>query len=122
LGIKSKKSLEEYHLLGYDASHLLARWFAEPISSTVKMEAICSSETSVETQRTTRRHIPEDDTLHNHRCEHLKSYKNFPDYLIDYKLKEGFLSMQLVVREFRNTFKAAYYIRNTSNEKVIWKT
>jgi hypothetical protein len=39
------------------------------------MEAICSSETSVETQRTTRRHIPEDDTLHNHRCENLKSYK-----------------------------------------------
>jgi hypothetical protein len=28
------------------------------------MEAICSSETSVETQYTTRRHIPEDDTLH----------------------------------------------------------
>jgi hypothetical protein len=27
------------------------------------MEAICSSETSVETQQTTRRHIPEDDTL-----------------------------------------------------------
>jgi hypothetical protein len=38
------------------------------------MEAICSSETSVETQLTTRRHIPEDDTLHNHRCENLKSY------------------------------------------------
>jgi hypothetical protein len=30
----------------------------------------------VETQRTTRRHIPEDDTLHNHRCENLKSYIN----------------------------------------------
>jgi hypothetical protein len=29
------------------------------------MEAICSSETSVDTQRTTRRHIPEDDTLHS---------------------------------------------------------
>jgi hypothetical protein len=39
------------------------------------MEAICSSEKSVETQRTTRRHIPEDYTLHNHRCENLKSYK-----------------------------------------------
>jgi hypothetical protein len=38
------------------------------------MEAICSSETSVETQQTTQRHIPEDDTLHNHRCENLKSY------------------------------------------------
>jgi hypothetical protein len=33
--------------------HLLARWLAE---------------------RTTRRHIPEDDTLQNHRCEDLKSY------------------------------------------------
>jgi hypothetical protein len=43
--------------------HLFARWFAEPISSTLKMEAISSSETSVETQRTARRHIPEDDTL-----------------------------------------------------------
>jgi hypothetical protein len=38
------------------------------------MEAICSSETSVDTQRTTRRYIPEDDTLHNHRYENLKSY------------------------------------------------
>jgi hypothetical protein len=47
---------------------------AEIISSTLKMEAICSSETSVEIQQTTRRHIPEDDTLHNHRCENLKSY------------------------------------------------
>jgi hypothetical protein len=38
------------------------------------MEAICSSETSVGTQRTTQRYIPEDGTLHNHRCENLKSY------------------------------------------------
>jgi hypothetical protein len=44
----------------------LARWFAEPISSTLKIEAMCSSETSVEIQRTTRRHIPEDDTLKNY--------------------------------------------------------
>jgi hypothetical protein len=57
-----------------DACHVLACWFAEHISSTLKMEAIYSSETSVETQRTTRRHIPEDDTLHNHRCENLISY------------------------------------------------
>jgi hypothetical protein len=38
------------------------------------MEAVCSSETSVASQRTTRRYIPEDSTLHNHRCENLKSY------------------------------------------------
>jgi hypothetical protein len=37
---------------------------SEIISSTLKMEAICSSETSVGTQQTTRRYIPEDDTLH----------------------------------------------------------
>jgi hypothetical protein len=55
--------------------HLLARWFVdELIFSTLKMEAIRSSETSGATQHTTRRHIPEDDTLHNHRCENLKSY------------------------------------------------
>jgi hypothetical protein len=46
----------------HSACHLLARWFTEPISSTLKMEAISSSETSAETQRTTRRHIPEGDT------------------------------------------------------------
>jgi hypothetical protein len=26
------------------------------------------------TRKNTRRHMPEDDTLHNHRCENLKSY------------------------------------------------
>jgi hypothetical protein len=33
---------------------------------TLKIEAICSSETSVETRRSTWRHIPEHDTLHIH--------------------------------------------------------
>jgi hypothetical protein len=38
--------------------------------STLKMEAICSSETSADTQRSTWRYTPEYD---NHRCENLKS-------------------------------------------------
>jgi hypothetical protein len=38
------------------------------------MEAIYSPETSVDTQRNTRRYIPEDDTLHNHHRENFKSY------------------------------------------------
>jgi hypothetical protein len=42
-------------------------------SSTLNMRATCSSETSVDLQRTARRYILEDTTLHNHRCEKLKS-------------------------------------------------
>jgi hypothetical protein len=42
-------------------------------SSTLKMEAIRSSETSVHT-RSTKCHISEDCILHSHRCENLKSY------------------------------------------------
>jgi hypothetical protein len=51
------------------------------------MEAVRSSETSAATQRTTRRHIPEDDTLHNHRCENLKSYKK--DFTVSLKISES---------------------------------
>jgi hypothetical protein len=39
------------------------------------MEAISSSETSIDSQQTTRRYIPEDGTLQNYRCENLKFYK-----------------------------------------------
>jgi hypothetical protein len=43
-------------------------------SSTLKMEATCSSETSVNFQHITCRYIPEDTTLHNHCYEILESY------------------------------------------------
>jgi hypothetical protein len=42
-------------------------------SSTLKMEATCSSEKSIWLQRTTWHYIPQDRSLHNHRCENLKS-------------------------------------------------
>jgi hypothetical protein len=42
---------------------------------TLKMEAILSSETSIYTI-STRLHIPEDEILHTHRHENLKSYFN----------------------------------------------
>jgi hypothetical protein len=40
----------------------------------MKMEATCSSETSVNFERSTRRYIPKDRTFHNHLCANLKSY------------------------------------------------
>jgi hypothetical protein len=43
-------------------------------SSTMNMETICSSQTSVDFQRTTTRYIPRGRTLQNHRRENLKSY------------------------------------------------
>jgi hypothetical protein len=48
---------------------------SSPLSdfSTLKMEAIRFSETSVHI-RPTRRYIPEDGIFHSHRCENVKSY------------------------------------------------
>jgi hypothetical protein len=58
-----------YHEAGSIQSSCLA------YSSTLKMKETCSSETLVDFIRTIRRCIPEDRTLHNSRCENLKSYK-----------------------------------------------
>jgi hypothetical protein len=81
-----------YHL------HLQVRKIREPVTSlsmwqlpahacssladfsNLKIEAICSSETSVHT-RSTQRHIPEEGILHSHRCENLKSYIRSPRML-----------------------------------------
>jgi hypothetical protein len=45
-----------------------------PAFTLVSYSDYCSSETSVKTQWTTRRYIPEYSTLHYRRCENLKSY------------------------------------------------
>jgi hypothetical protein len=64
---------------------------AEIISSTMKMEAICSSETSVETQQTTRHHIPENDTLlfiivYKECVTRTNSYVKYPNFVISLQL------------------------------------
>jgi hypothetical protein len=43
-------------------------------SSALKMKMTCSAETSVDFQRTTRRYIAEERTLHYHRCQNLTFY------------------------------------------------
>jgi hypothetical protein len=48
------------------------------------MEAPCSSETSVDFQRTTQLYIPEDITLHNHRRENLKSCITKDDNIVSF--------------------------------------
>jgi hypothetical protein len=42
-------------------------------SWTLKTEALCLSETLVDLHRTIQHYIPEDRTLHNHRCENLSN-------------------------------------------------
>jgi hypothetical protein len=48
--------------------HLILTWRVS--SSGIWRRVVCW----VAAQRSTWRHIPEDDTLHNHHCENLKSY------------------------------------------------
>jgi hypothetical protein len=51
---------------------MLSRWFRDWLILRPWRLRRCSSETSVNFQRTIRRYVPEDRTLHNHRCENLK--------------------------------------------------
>jgi hypothetical protein len=48
--------------------------FLPGFPSTVKMKKTCFSKTSFDFERTRAHHIPEDWTLHNNRCENLKSW------------------------------------------------
>jgi hypothetical protein len=50
----------------------------------MKMEAGRSSETSVNFYRTTRRYIPEDGTLHKHRCDNLKYNRVYAFIFLEY--------------------------------------
>jgi hypothetical protein len=58
----------------YKLSYLLHAGFLLFLFLTLKMRVICSSEKSIDCQRTTLRYIPGERTLHNHRCQNLKSY------------------------------------------------
>jgi hypothetical protein len=61
------------------------------------MEAVCTSETSVYSNETTRRYIPVDSQLHTRRRENLKSHIIIPYCYNTY----GFESWSLVMEERR---------------------
>jgi hypothetical protein len=54
---------------------------SSPIRVTLMIEVIGSSETSVVT-KDTGRNLPEDDILHSHRREYLKSYKELTGWAL----------------------------------------
>jgi hypothetical protein len=54
---------------------ILCIWMLHGHNASKMHMAICSSKTSVDTQRTMWRYSPEDSTLHNLHCENLKSLK-----------------------------------------------
>jgi hypothetical protein len=88
--------------------------------STLKMEAIRSYGTSVQSTRSTRRHILEDGILHSHRRENLKSYTamnlrgslkaKFLHQLNKFQLLEekSFLTYRINSKE-QNTYFSCHY-------------
>jgi hypothetical protein len=72
-------TLGEFYLLEYSISRILFSTcfmlvFCLDYSSTLKKEATCFSEMSVDFQLTTRHYTPEDTALPNHRCQNLQNY------------------------------------------------
>jgi Fe2+ transport system protein B len=65
--------------------------------STLKIEAICSSEMSVHFQQTTRYYIPDDRTLHNHHCENLKSYLLSVSSYIAFRMSHIYMFLSLKI-------------------------
>jgi hypothetical protein len=79
------------------ASKLATCFLAELTSSTMKMDAICSSETSVDTQRTTRSHIPENDAPLRDPClSHLMFYTSgyFQHFILKHRQSLYFFGMR----------------------------
>jgi hypothetical protein len=84
---------------------------------TLKMEAIRSSEMSVNA-RSTQRHIPQDDILHSHRCECLKSYKNIISREVDLRHTQGNPMMFILSHPFKLFIFWYILIKITVNNNV----
>jgi hypothetical protein len=101
-------------------------------SSTLKMEATCSSETLIDFQRTARRPTPEDRTLHGYSCENLKSSSFFAvwsatnNYLLQtnvtYFMELEIQAFTVKVTPFRQSLKNTLhmYSYSYSRRPLVW--
>jgi hypothetical protein len=69
------------------------------------MEAICPSETSVESQQTTRRHVPEDDILYVYTVHRLLPYHPNPNPINIGCFKKSFTTLKEYINLFRGHVK-----------------
>jgi hypothetical protein len=79
----------------------VSRWLQTADFSTLKMEAMLSSKTSVHTS-STRSYIPADSILHSHSRENLKSYrlcKLFSNCCVFRHKEQSFLNESVVYKE-----------------------
>lgn len=83
-------------------------------SSTVKMEVVCSSETSVKFYLATRRNIPDDNAHNVHRCKDLKW--NNKIWCVCFKIPEDGWLLELVIT---NTIHVKNELR-ASDPQFTW--
>jgi hypothetical protein len=79
--LELKKWSKKHHEAGSFACFLLILVSCLAYSSSLKMEATCYPETSVDFRWTTQRYVTEDKPLHNHPSKNLKSYSSAVIYI-----------------------------------------
>jgi hypothetical protein len=92
-------------------------------SSTLKMEAICSSETIVDFHRAACRYIPEERIIHKQRCESLKSRSYIFHKFITTSLYNVWSSHEIelvLIRKIRQeNLRWLTYIQNSTKSREL---
>jgi hypothetical protein len=78
---------------------------------------------SVDLQQTTRRYIPEEDTLQSHRCENLKSYEEIIDGSVGFEVLTAVITKSSVFwdHSIASIFRVEQPTRRKKGE-IAWLT